>query len=159
MKKSTLIIWAIICGILALLIFGNREFFLARQTLHVNLGVVDYLLPEMSNATLFLIFFFAGLVIAYLFGLSARFRARSTIKKLNATIAQHNKQLSELKKEIEVLKGDQSPSAAGAPAAGSDLPASQGKAEKNPEGRSAASGENASGTQNGQALSSADKKN
>ena len=66
MKKATLIIWAIIFGLLALVIFQNQEFFLGKQSLRINLGVTEeYLIPELPIAVLVLIFFFFGIVIAY----------------------------------------------------------------------------------------------
>jgi cell division protein FtsL len=125
MKKSTLVIWAIIFGILALLIFENQEFFLAKQSLRINLWVKEYKLPELANALLILIIFLAGIVITFLFTLSARFRARRTIKKLNATVTKNNKELSELKTEINSLKGIENPSDTGGADTGNDLPATQ----------------------------------
>jgi len=41
MKKATLILWVIIFGVIALLIFQNQTFFLSNQSLQVNLGVTD----------------------------------------------------------------------------------------------------------------------
>jgi len=106
MKKATLIIWVIIFGFIALVIFQNQKFFLARQSLHLNLGIFEpYNSPDLPNAVIFLLFFFAGLLIAYLFGLSARFRAKRNMKRLNATIAAHISELSKLRGEINTLKG------------------------------------------------------
>jgi uncharacterized integral membrane protein len=110
MKKATLIIWVIIFGFIALVIFQNQTFFLAKQSLRINLGVfTEYHSPELPNAILSLIFFFAGLLIAYLFSFPARFKAKRTIKKLNATISDHNGELSELRREINTLKGIEPP--------------------------------------------------
>lgn len=107
MKKTTLIIWVIIIGIIALVIFQNQTFFLANQSLRINLGVVDaYNAPELPIAILFLFFFFSGVIIAYLFNLSARFKAIRAIKKLNATLASHKDELNALKSEIAKLKGE-----------------------------------------------------
>ena len=48
MKKATLIIWAIIFGVIALLIFQNKAFFLTNQSLQVNLGIIEaYHTPEL----------------------------------------------------------------------------------------------------------------
>jgi uncharacterized integral membrane protein len=106
MKKATLIIWVIIFGFIALVIFQNQTFFLAKQSLRINLGVFEeYHSPEVPNAILSLIFFFAGLLIAYLFSFPARFKAKRTIRKLNVTISAYNRELSELRREIDSLKG------------------------------------------------------
>lgn len=110
MKKATLVIWVIIFGFIALVIFQNKTFFLDKQALHLNLGLLEpYHSPELSNAIIVLLFFFAGLAVAYLFGLSSRFKAKRTIKKLNATIAEHSEELAKLQSEIYTLKGIEPP--------------------------------------------------
>ena len=110
MKKATLFIWAIIFGVIALLVFQNQDFFLKNQALRVNLGVVnEYLTPELPIAVLVLLFFLTGIIIAYLFNISARFKARRTIKKLNTTIASHNAEVAGMRREIDALKGIETP--------------------------------------------------
>lgn len=110
MKKATLIIWVIIFGVIALLIFQNQAFFLSNQSLRVNFGVTEaYHTPELPIAILVLLFFLTGIVIAYLFNLSARLKARRAIKKLNTTIASHNAEVTGLRGEIDSLKGIETP--------------------------------------------------
>ena len=105
MKKATLIVWVIILGIIALVIFQNQTFFMTHHALQLNLGVVSGTLPpNLPIAVVFIFFFFSGLVIAYLFGLSTRFKARRTIKKLNATIMSHENEAAALQKELHTLK-------------------------------------------------------
>jgi uncharacterized integral membrane protein len=96
--------------VIALLIFQNQAFFLSNQSLRVNLGVTEaYHTPELPIAILVLLFFLTGIVIAYLFSLSARLKSRRTIKKLNTTIASHNAEVAELRREIDSLKGIETP--------------------------------------------------
>jgi len=65
MKKATLSIWAIIVGVMALLIFQNQKFFLTNQSLRVNLGVLEeYHTPELPIAVMVLLFFLAGYILA-----------------------------------------------------------------------------------------------
>jgi len=110
MKKATLIIWVIIFGVIALVIFQNQAFFLTNQSLQVNLGVMEaYHTPELPIAIMVLLFFLTGILIAYLFSLSARFKARRTIKKLNTTIASHTAEVAGLRREIDSLKGIETP--------------------------------------------------
>ena len=109
MKKGTLIIWLIIFGFIALVIFQNQAFFLTKTDFDLNLGFQNYSIPPQYNAVVLLIFFFFGIIIAYLFNVSARFKAKRTIKKLNTTIAGHINELSELKSEIKTLKGLEEP--------------------------------------------------
>jgi len=122
MKKATLIIWAIIFGVIALLIFQNQKFFLTNQSLRVNLGVLEaYHTPELPIAILVLLFFLAGFILAYLFSASARFKAKRSIKKLNTTIASHNKELAGLRREIDSLKGIETPAEDQAPESKNDM--------------------------------------
>ena len=110
MKKATLIIWAIIFVVIALLIFQNKAIFLGNQSLRVNLGILpEYHTPELPIAILVLVFFLFGVFIAYLFSMSARFKARRTIKKLNANIASHDSEMEGLRREIDSLKGVETP--------------------------------------------------
>jgi uncharacterized integral membrane protein len=110
MKKATLIIWVLIFGVIALLIFQNQAFFLSNQSLQVNLGVTEaYHSPELPIAILVLLFFLTGIFIAYLFSLSARLKARRAIKKLNTTLASHNDEVAGLRREIDSLKGIETP--------------------------------------------------
>ena len=126
MKKATLFIWAIIFGVIALLVFQNQDFFLKNQALRVNLGVVnEYLTPELPIAILVLLFFLTGIVIAYLFNISARFKARRTIKKLNTTIASHNAEVAGMRREIDALKGIETPENGPAPESKNDTDATQ----------------------------------
>jgi len=116
MKKATLIIWAIIFGVIALLIFQNQGFFLINQSLRINLGVLEeYHTPELPLAILVLVFFLAGIIVAYLFNISARFKAKRTIKKQNITIASHNAEVAVMRREIDSLKGIETPEDGKAP--------------------------------------------
>ena len=110
MKKATLVIWVIILGFIALVIFQNQDFFMSHQALRLNLGVYNGVLPpDLPIAVVFIFFFFSGLVIAYLFSFSNRFKARRTVKKLNAAIATHKNEVTELKSELDTLKGQETP--------------------------------------------------
>jgi len=110
MKKATLIVWVIILGFIALVIFQNQTFFMTNHSLRLNLGVInEYHTPEMPIAVVFIFFFFSGIVIAYLFGLSTRFKARRTAKKLNAAVISHKDEAAKLKRELNTLKGQDTP--------------------------------------------------
>ena len=109
MKKGTLILWVVIFGFIALFIFQNQTFFLAKNAFNLNFGIKEYAIPELYNAVLMLAFFCCGLIIAFLFGFSARFKAKRTIKKLNATIAADTTEMDKLKGEIVTLKDAHTP--------------------------------------------------
>jgi uncharacterized integral membrane protein len=121
MKKATLIIWVIIFGVIALMIFQNQAFFLSNQSLRINLGVTEaYHTPELPIAILVLLFFLTGIVIAYLFSLAARLKARRTIKKLNTTLASRNDEIAGLRRENNSLKGIETPEDGQAPESKTD---------------------------------------
>jgi hypothetical protein len=69
----------------------------------------EYHTPELPLAILILVFFLAGIIVAYLFNISARFKARRTIKKQNITLASHNAEVAVMRREIDSLKGIETP--------------------------------------------------
>jgi hypothetical protein len=104
MKKAKIAFWGILIAFVALLAYQNWDFFMSTHGLRVNLLVKDYHTPELQNAVLFLIFFFAGLLISYFFSLLDRFKSKKTIKNLTASLEQNQKMLEALKTEIDALK-------------------------------------------------------
>ncbi len=114
MKKVKLVFWLILIAFIALLASQNWDYFMSQHGLRINLFVAEYHLPPLQNAVLLLIFFFAGLLIAYFFTLFERFKSQRTIKSMTGSLEMSEKLLDELKKEIQTLKGA-SPAPAGTP--------------------------------------------
>ena len=106
MKKAKIAFWGILIAFIALLAYQNWEFFMSTHGLRVNLLVKEYHTPKLQNAILFLIFFFAGLLISYFFSLFDRFKSKKTIKNLSMSLEQNQQMLEALKTEIEALKAD-----------------------------------------------------
>jgi Zn-dependent protease with chaperone function len=106
MKKIKLVFWLILIAFLALLSYQNWDYFMSQHGLRIDLFVVEYHTPPLQNAVLLLIFFFAGLLIAYFFTLFERFKSQRTIKSLTASLEMSEKLLDGLKKEIQTLKGE-----------------------------------------------------
>lgn len=104
MKRTKLVLWIIILGFVALIIFQNKEFFLRKQSLGINLYFVNYHTPELHNAIIFLACFMAGVIVAYFFSLSERFKSNKMIKDLNSSVDSHLETISALKSELESLK-------------------------------------------------------
>ncbi len=118
MKKVKLIIWLLVLGFMALVIYQNEGYFLStEQSLRLNLGVVpEYHSPQLPIVFFYLIFFLYGLLVAYCFGLPERFRNRKAIKRLTAADTQREKAMTELNTELARIKGEPLPSAqSGAP--------------------------------------------
>lgn len=103
-KRVKIGIWVIILGLLALMVFQNQNFFLARQSLGLNLYFKNYSLPEVVNIFLFFICFLAGLLFTAYFLFFDRFKLKKTNKTLNTTINTHLEKISSLEKELETLK-------------------------------------------------------
>jgi uncharacterized integral membrane protein len=99
MKKLKLGFWLIVILFLVLIIYQNQDFFRATRSLSLNLIIAQYYTPEIPIAVLFLAAFLIGLLIAYIFGLLAQFRARKTIKNLNSTINSQIEMITTLKQQ------------------------------------------------------------
>ncbi len=107
MKKATVIIWAVIFVIIAFFFYDNWDFF--SKDLSPNIRFVNGPIKPIPTFVYFIIFFFFGFIIAYLFNFSTRFRAKRTNKKLNAQVATYEGEVSDLKRELSTLKGLETP--------------------------------------------------
>ena len=105
MKKARIILWLVIFGFMALVIFQNQEFFLAEQSFSINVLVTKYTSPLIPTAVLFVLFFLCGLLISYFLSLFEKFKANKAIREMKATIDSHLQMISSLKSELESLKG------------------------------------------------------
>ena len=104
MKKIKLIIWLIIIGLLGTIMYQNRDFFLAKQSLGIDLISSQYQSPEIPTALFFTAFFLFGWLIAYLFSLADRFRAAKTIKGLQQSVFMQQSAIDAMKKDVAALK-------------------------------------------------------
>lgn len=103
-KRVKIGIWVVIIGFLVLIVSQNQNFFLARQSLGLNLYFKNYSLPEVANLFLFFICFLAGLLFAAYFIFLDRFKLKKTNKTLNTTINTHLEKISSIEKELETFK-------------------------------------------------------
>ena len=114
MKKVKFIFGVIIIGFIVLFIIQNQNVFMTNQSLKLNLWFIEELkTQEFPNAILLLSFFLIGFLISYFLSLSSRFKAKKTIKKLNAEIASRFEEVSALKDELEALQMDSTGNAVG----------------------------------------------
>ncbi len=106
MKKFKIVLGVIIVGFFAIIFFSNKDYFMAKQGFKIDLLVGEpYHLKELPNVFFFLIFFLVGFLIAYFTSLFDRFKSKKKIKTLNTAATDQLKEISELKKEMESLKG------------------------------------------------------
>jgi len=107
MKKATVFIWAIITVLIGIIFYDNWD--IISNKISLNIRFVAKPLPPLPIFVYFIVFFFFGFILAYLFNFSIRFKTRRTAKKLNATIATHESEVSDLKRELDTLKGLETP--------------------------------------------------
>lgn len=106
MKKVKIVLWIIFLGFIAIIFFSNKDYFLVKQGIQINLPFTEpFQIEELPNAVYFLIFFLAGFLIAYFISLSERFKSKKAIKNLNGAATSQLEEISILKKEINSLKG------------------------------------------------------
>ena len=105
MKKFKLALLVIFLGLIAIIFFSNKDYFMAKQGFQIDLFYTEpFQIQELPNVIYFLIFFLAGFLIAYFISLSERFKSKKTIKNLNAAATSQLEEISVLKKEIDSLK-------------------------------------------------------
>ena len=109
MKKATVVIWAIITVLIGIVFYDNWE--IISNKISLTIRIVEKPLPPLPIFVYFIIFFFFGFIIAYLFNFSTRFKTRRNIKKLNATIVAHEAEVAKLKDELNTLKELETPAA------------------------------------------------
>lgn len=104
MKKVKIAFWIVVFGIVGLVIFQNKVFFMSESRLLLNLGFFYYETPFLANAIFFVAFFLVGILISYFFSLFKHFKDAKTIKALKAkesslveTVALLEQQLSNQK--------------------------------------------------------------
>ncbi len=104
MKKAKIFFWFIVFGFIALIIYQNRSFFLATQSLGINLFFKAYQTPEIPNAVLFVAFFLIGAFLTYIICLFDKLRANKTIKQLRQSVDSYQKTMETLKQDLENIK-------------------------------------------------------
>lgn len=104
MKKVKIVFLLIILIFVGIVIFQNKAFFMAEQSLVINLMFVEYTMPEIANIVFFLTCFFIGLLIGYFYFIFIRFKLNKTIRRLNSTINSHQEIISDLEKDVGSFK-------------------------------------------------------
>ncbi len=106
MKKAKYALYLIILAAIGLLGYQNQDFFMTKTSLRFDLFIREpYLIQPVPNAVLFLVAFLAGLLLAYGYGLSGRFKSGRTIKQLNAAMAGQAEQITRLRGDGDALRG------------------------------------------------------
>ena len=106
MRKVKMVLWLILFGVIAIVVYSNKHYFFnTKQSIQILIPFKEpYTFKEMPNAVYFLVFFVIGFLVAYFLSLSERFKSKKTIKNLNAATTSQLEEISVLKKEIDSLK-------------------------------------------------------
>jgi len=100
MKKIKLLLWLIILGLIALVVYQNLKFLMEPQAITVNLWIQQYNI-ELNIGVILLGLFIAGLLISYFFSLTHRFRARKMIRQLSEELTLERKKVAELESRLD----------------------------------------------------------
>lgn len=109
MKKVKYLFWIIIIAFIAVLVYQNKEFFLTKYILHIDVGFYSDSTPEIYNLVIIAAFAAVGMLIVYISSLFQLFKARKTIKALQNTIDTNAGIVSGLKREVDTLKAMPNP--------------------------------------------------
>ena len=106
MKKLKIILGIIVVVFIALVFFQNKDFFISKQGLNLNLYFKDaYQSPELPLIVWFLTALIIGLLISYFLGLTERFKLKKTIKELKAKIETQMEMITQIRSELESRAG------------------------------------------------------
>lgn len=83
--------------LVAVVVVQNSAVFTHQESMKLDLYVKSYHTPEIQLSIYFLGFFLMGFLLAYLYGLSERFKARNVNRS-------HLEKISRLEAEIKALK-------------------------------------------------------
>lgn len=104
MKKVKWIFWLLVIVFVGLVIYQNQTYFMNQQQLGIDVGFEQYQTPVFANGILILGCFLIGFLLAYVVGLSERFKSGRAIRKLNETINDHLEQIAMLKREVDSIR-------------------------------------------------------
>ncbi len=103
-KKGKIIFWVVFIIIAFILFFQNRAFFMQKDQLNIDLYVYDYSTSSYPLVIFVVASFLVGFLIAFLFGLIEKHRAKKTIKELNAKLEQRDDLLDSLRNEVDTWR-------------------------------------------------------
>lgn len=109
MKKLKYVFWLLLIAFFGVIIYQNWDYVtFVNDNLKLNLFVYNKPIPPLTNGAIIAICVGVGVLITMLFYFASRYeayRAKKTIKTLRNNIEESQKSMSELKQEVELLKG------------------------------------------------------
>ena len=100
MKKVKIAVWVVLIGLVAVLIYQNQSFFLAKQIVSFNLLFAEFKTPEVYNVFVCFAFLLAGLLLGLYFYLVYYLKSKKMVKLLNTTITNLEEQTKQLEAQL-----------------------------------------------------------
>jgi uncharacterized membrane protein YciS (DUF1049 family) len=107
MKKLKYVFWLVFVGFFSLLVYQNLDFFSAKNSLQIDLGIYQRSTPELANGVIIAGFVGIAVFIMLIFYFSSRFsvyKANKTIKELRKATDDRTSALDGLKAELASLR-------------------------------------------------------
>jgi hypothetical protein len=104
MKPIKVIFWIFLFALFGLVVYQNQGFFLSKQSLDIDLGVMQYHTPELPIALMALFMFLLGGLLAYLSGLADRFRLANHNTRLQQAFNSQQAAIDVMKRDVASLK-------------------------------------------------------
>lgn len=108
MKKLKYMFWLLLIGLLGVLVYQNLQFFSSQHSLQINLGFYQNKTPDLATGAIIAVFVGIAVLLMLMLYFASRFesyRAKKTIKELNAGMEESADTISKLTAEVEMLKG------------------------------------------------------
>ncbi len=87
MEKAKIIIWAVVIFLASLIVFQNEAFFMAKQSINIDMFVFEYITPPMPCIFFFVIWGVIVFCITYISAITARIRGYKNIKELKKNMS------------------------------------------------------------------------
>jgi len=107
MKKLKYVLWLVLVGFFALLVYQNLDYFSAKNSLQINLGIYQRATPELNNGVIIAGFVGIAVFIMLIYYFSSRYsvyKANKTIKELRKATDDRTSAIDGLKAELESLR-------------------------------------------------------
>ena len=108
MKKVKRAVWVVLIGLVAVLIYQNQTFFLAKQIVSFNLLFAEFQTPEMYTVFVCFGFLIAGLLLGLYFYLLYYLKSKKLVKMLNTTVAAQEEKVKQLEAQLASTRRDES---------------------------------------------------
>jgi uncharacterized integral membrane protein len=109
MRKIIYIVWVTVILMIGLVLIQNQSLYSTKQSLSLNMLLVDITLPPISNGVILLIFFFGGILLSAAGSMIGRLKTRKALKRCKATGDGYIDKIWALKTQLDEMKSRSNP--------------------------------------------------